>query len=98
MSECYIRGSTVKYLRIPDEVVDNYKEDTSSRGSNMNRRGGGDSNRGGRAGSGQRGGRPASGNRGGYNNTGQGNRRPAASGNTGSNQSLSKPPAKQQRR
>jgi hypothetical protein len=40
MPECYIRGSTIKYLRIPDEVIDNYKEDNSNRGSNMNRRGG----------------------------------------------------------
>ena len=97
MSECYIRGSTIKYLRIPDEVVDNYKEDSNSRGGNMARRGGGGSDRGSRSGSGQRGGRGASSNRGGYG--AQGNRRPAASGNVGSTQSLTgKPPAKQQRR
>ena len=54
MPECYIRGSTIKYLRISDEVIDNYKEDNSNRGSNMNRRGD-NSNRGGRGG-GQRGG------------------------------------------
>ncbi|XP_028168379.1 U6 snRNA-associated Sm-like protein LSm4 [Ostrinia nubilalis] len=28
MPECYIRGSTIKYLRIPDEVIDMVKEDT----------------------------------------------------------------------
>ena len=28
MSECYIRGSTIKYLRIPDEVIDMVKEET----------------------------------------------------------------------
>ena len=27
MTECYIRGSTIKYLRIPDEVIDMVKED-----------------------------------------------------------------------
>ena len=26
MPECYIRGSTIKYLRIPDEVIDMVKE------------------------------------------------------------------------
>lgn len=100
MPECYIRGSTIKYLRIPEEVIDNYKEDTSNRGSNMNRRVG-DGSRGGRGGSsGQRSGGAS--NRGGYNNN---NRRVAssnnlsASGNAGSNASLGgKPPAKQQRR
>lgn len=28
MPECYIRGSTIKYLRIPDEVIDMVKEET----------------------------------------------------------------------
>ena len=93
MPECYIRGSTIKYLRIPDEVIDNYKEDSSNRGQMGNRRGG---DRGGRGGSGQRGGRGGSaggGGRGGFNNN---NRR----NNTGSNQNLSgmPPAAKQQRR
>ncbi|CAL8088156.1 unnamed protein product [Calicophoron daubneyi] len=27
MPECYIRGSIIKYLRIPDEVIDKVKED-----------------------------------------------------------------------
>jgi len=27
MPECYIRGSTIKYLRIPDEIIDMVKED-----------------------------------------------------------------------
>ena len=40
LPEVYIRGNSIKYLRIPDEVIDNYKEDNSNRGSNMNRRGG----------------------------------------------------------
>ena len=32
MPECYIRGSTIKYLRIPDEVIDMVKEDVISKG------------------------------------------------------------------
>ncbi|RWS18210.1 hypothetical protein B4U80_02354, partial [Leptotrombidium deliense] len=27
INECYIRGSTIKYLRIPDEVIDLVKEE-----------------------------------------------------------------------
>ncbi|VDD81408.1 unnamed protein product [Mesocestoides corti] len=27
MSECFIRGSIIKYLRIPDDVIDKVKED-----------------------------------------------------------------------
>ena len=27
MPECYIRGITIKYIRIPDEVIDMMKED-----------------------------------------------------------------------
>jgi len=32
MPECYIRGSTIKYLRIPDEVIDMVKEETLIKG------------------------------------------------------------------
>ena len=32
MPECYVRGSTIKYLRIPDEVIDMVKEETIQRG------------------------------------------------------------------
>ncbi len=40
MSECYIRGSIIKYLRIPDDVIDKVKEDMQA--SRMrNREGGG---------------------------------------------------------
>ncbi len=95
MPECYIRGSTIKYLRIPDEVVDNYKEDSSNRGQMGNRRG--DNSFRGRGGSSQgrgggQSGRGGSANRGGFNN----NRR----NNTGSNQNLAgmPPAAKQARR
>lgn len=27
MSECYIRGITIKHIRIPDEVIDMMKDD-----------------------------------------------------------------------
>ncbi|KAF5297672.1 hypothetical protein FQA39_LY12003 [Lamprigera yunnana] len=39
MPECYIRGSTIKYLRIPDEVIDMVKEETAvkNRGSRDNK-------------------------------------------------------------
>lgn len=29
MPECYIRGNTIKYLRVPDEVIDKVQEDTN---------------------------------------------------------------------
>lgn len=59
MPECYIRGSTIKYLRIPDEVIDMVKEDVARQRKEMRRgppqrgrggRGGGPANRGGRGG------------------------------------------------
>ncbi|KAK9945658.1 hypothetical protein M0R45_011161 [Rubus argutus] len=28
MPECYIRGNTIKYLRVPDEVIDKVQEET----------------------------------------------------------------------
>ncbi|KAK7888689.1 hypothetical protein WMY93_024249 [Mugilogobius chulae] len=31
MPECYIRGSTIKYLRIPDEIIDMVKEEVCQR-------------------------------------------------------------------
>ena len=67
MPECYIRGSTIKYLRIPDEIVDMVKEETHKN----HRRGQGQGRGGGRGGKsfgrgGGRGGR--GGGRGGHNN------------------------------
>ena len=50
MPECYIRGSTIKYLRIPDEVIDMVREEVVQKG-----RGRGEVR--GRGGGGQRGGR-----------------------------------------
>ena len=45
MPECYIRGSTIKYLRIPDEVIDMVKEEviqqrSKGRGEGRGGRGG----------------------------------------------------------
>ncbi|XP_053958662.1 uncharacterized protein LOC129248554 [Anastrepha obliqua] len=34
MPECYIRGSTIKYLRIPDEVIDMVKDDAHAKSRN----------------------------------------------------------------
>ena len=53
MNECYIRGSTIKYLRIPDEVIEMVKEDVISKGGG--RGGGRGRGRGGRGGPGGRG-------------------------------------------
>uniref|UniRef100_A0A1B6M651 U6 snRNA-associated Sm-like protein LSm4 n=1 Tax=Graphocephala atropunctata TaxID=36148 RepID=A0A1B6M651_9HEMI len=63
MPECYIRGSTIKYLRIPDEVIDMVKEDivlkSRGRGEMKGRGGGQRGGRGsGRGSFGARGGRP----------------------------------------
>ncbi|CAH2065026.1 unnamed protein product, partial [Iphiclides podalirius] len=63
MPECYIRGSTIKYLRIPDEVIDMVKEETQVKARGRSEvskgRGGGQNMRTGRGGS-----RGAFGNRG----------------------------------
>lgn len=52
MPECYIRGSTIKYLRIPDEVIDMVKEESAlkSRGRGEIKGRGGINQRGGRGG------------------------------------------------
>ncbi|KAK4775564.1 hypothetical protein SAY87_023525 [Trapa incisa] len=31
MPECYVRGNTIKYLRVPDEVIDKVQEEAKSR-------------------------------------------------------------------
>ncbi|CAB3997251.1 U6 snRNA-associated Sm LSm4 [Paramuricea clavata] len=54
--ECYVRGSNIKYLRIPDEVIDMVKEDiskTKGRGRPGRGRGGGRGGRGGGRGRGK---------------------------------------------
>ncbi|KAL5155702.1 Thiamine pyrophosphokinase 2 [Glycine soja] len=38
MPECYIRGNTIKYLRVPDEVIDKVQEETKSRAGDLIRR------------------------------------------------------------
>ena len=58
MPECYIRGSTIKYLRIPDEVIDMVKEEVLQKGRGRGEMRGG---RGGGGGGGMRGGRGAPG-------------------------------------
>lgn len=50
MPECYIRGSTIKYLRIPDEVIDMVKEEVLAKGRGRGDKGRGGSQRGGRGG------------------------------------------------
>ncbi|KAK9878416.1 hypothetical protein WA026_022057 [Henosepilachna vigintioctopunctata] len=40
MPECYIRGSTIKYLRIPDEVIDMVKEETMVKNRGREQKGG----------------------------------------------------------
>lgn len=72
MPECYIRGSTIKYLRIPDEVIDMVKEDTlvkgRGRGEMKGRGGQAQRGRGSARGTfGGRGGRPGQLGRGGRN-------------------------------
>lgn len=55
MPECFIKGSTIKYLRIPDEVIDMVKEETvQSKAKSKSGPGGA---RRGRTGIGSRGGR-----------------------------------------
>lgn len=81
MPECYIRGNSIKYLRIPDEVIDLVKEEVNSRQRRGDmRRGGPAGGRGGRGGGGgggnfgNRDGRPGGqggGGRGGYNSSGR---------------------------
>ncbi|KZT41938.1 Sm-like ribonucleo protein [Sistotremastrum suecicum HHB10207 ss-3] len=39
LKECYIRGSTIKYLRVPDALLDSVKED-QNRARDASRRGG----------------------------------------------------------
>ena len=52
MPECYIRGSTIKYLRIPDEVIDMVKEEVVAKGrGRSDGKGRGGAQRGGRGGS-----------------------------------------------
>ncbi|XP_055548610.1 uncharacterized protein LOC129732115 [Wyeomyia smithii] len=85
MPECYIRGSTIKYLRIPDEVIDMVKDDVQAKSRNraeLNKGGGrnqgGGGGGGGGGGMGQQGGR---GGGGGRNNANANNRNTFGGGN-----------------
>ena len=46
LPECYIRGSSIKYLRLPDEVVDKVPEDDGSKHRGYAGSGGGGRGRG----------------------------------------------------
>lgn len=35
MPEAYIRGNTIKYLRVPDEVIDKVRDDSYNRAGSM---------------------------------------------------------------
>ncbi|XP_025110199.1 U6 snRNA-associated Sm-like protein LSm4 [Pomacea canaliculata] len=85
MPECYIRGSTIKYLRIPDEVIDMVKEEVIQKakgrgdfkargGGNQRGRGRGAFQAGGRGGRG--GGRGGGGGGGGAGGGGGGQHKP----------------------
>ncbi|XP_058122234.1 U6 snRNA-associated Sm-like protein LSm4 [Anopheles ziemanni] len=89
MPECYIRGSTIKYLRIPDEVIDMVKEDVQAKSRNrteMNK-GGRNQNqgRGGGGGGGGGGGAGGGGGGGGGRNNMNANNRNTFGGNRGGN-------------
>ncbi|KAB7494089.1 U6 snRNA-associated Sm-like protein LSm4 [Armadillidium nasatum] len=69
MPECYVRGSTIKYLRLPDEVIDLVKEEVIARGRGR----GGDSRGRGGPGRGRGGGGGGGGpGRGGFGGRGRG--------------------------
>ncbi|KAL9533861.1 putative U6 snRNA-associated Sm-like protein [Sphaerulina musiva] len=55
LAECYVRGNNIKYLRVPDEVVDVVKDQQANQQSQRGGRGGGAGGAGGQRG--DRGGR-----------------------------------------
>ncbi|KAI6899390.1 hypothetical protein KC318_g9704 [Hortaea werneckii] len=57
LPECYVRGNNIKYLRVPDEIVDVVKEQQAAQQAQRGGRGGGMSGRGDHGGRGDRGGR-----------------------------------------
>jgi len=75
MPECYIRGSSIKYLRLPDDAIDKVPHDDDARHASTKRSSSSVENghkykRGGRGGRGRgrgRSGRGGRGGRGGYN-------------------------------
>jgi U6 snRNA-associated Sm-like protein LSm4 len=57
LPECYIRGSSIKYLRVPEDVVDRVPEDDVRKHAGRGRGGSGGSGRFGSSGRGRGGGR-----------------------------------------
>ncbi|RMX84944.1 hypothetical protein D0867_15932 [Hortaea werneckii] len=57
LPECYVRGNNIKYLRVPDEIVDVVKEQQAAQQAQRGGRGGGMSGRGEHGARGDRGGR-----------------------------------------
>mmetsp|Transcript_140368 Transcript_140368/g.448660 ORF Transcript_140368/g.448660 Transcript_140368/m.448660 type:complete len:143 (-) Transcript_140368:148-576(-) len=55
--ECYVRGNSIKYLRLPDEVIDMVKDEPTTRKEIRQQFKGRARGRGGRGGAGGRGGR-----------------------------------------
>jgi len=69
LPECYVRGNNIKYLRVPDEIIDLVKESQQQAhqaGSGYQPRGGGRGGYPNHRGGGDRGGRGGGGDRGGY--------------------------------
>jgi len=65
LPEVYVRGNNIKYLRVPDEIVDTVKEQQQRDQANRSSRGGGSQqSRGDHQGRGDRGGRGRGGHRG----------------------------------
>jgi U6 snRNA-associated Sm-like protein LSm4 len=69
LPECYVRGNNIKYLRVPDEIVDIVKEQQAAQQA---QRGGGGSRGQGRGDYGGRGDRGGRGGRGGPRGRGRG--------------------------
>lgn len=74
MPECYIRGSTIKYLRIPDEVIDMVKEDAQMKARNRQEMKGNRNQQNQRQGLGRPQGGNQNRNQGGFQQRNQGNR------------------------
>ena len=73
LNECYIRGSSIKYLRLPEDAIDNVPEDDSQKYRTTRPQGGRGRGRGGRDGrGGGRGGRGRGGRGGGRGGRGRG--------------------------
>ena len=63
MAECYVRGNTIKYVCVPDEVLDEVREEMKNRPQRERADGGRGGGRGGRGGGGRGRGRGRGGDR-----------------------------------